>query len=60
MKLFEICIILHEIYWIKSKPDLSIMKLDPDQLVYQLKNTDLAKNIHNAKLKLAIFVSNSY
>jgi len=32
MKLFEICIILHEIYWIKSKPDLSIMKLDPDQL----------------------------
>ena len=28
-KLFEICIILHEIYWIKSKPDSSIMKLGP-------------------------------
>jgi len=28
-KLFEICIMLHEIYWIKSKPDSSIMKLGP-------------------------------
>ena len=27
--LFEICIILHEIYWIKSKSDKSIMKLGP-------------------------------
>jgi len=29
MELFEICIILHEIYWIKSNPDKSIMKFDP-------------------------------
>ena len=33
--MFEICIILHEIYWIKSKPDKGIMKLGPAHLLIQ-------------------------
>jgi len=35
--MFEICIIVHEIYWIKSKPDSSIMKLGPGGLHIQVK-----------------------